>query len=78
MKILLKHLSGYGKKIIYKKAGYLFSVLKPSYLTGHFYEECKKNMSKCDDDIRENNKNAYIYNSEWKLYVPKHLINMEN
>lgn len=75
---LLKHLSGYGKKIIYKKAGYLFSVLKPSYLTGHFYEECKKNMSKCDDDIRENNKNAYIYNSEWKLYVPKHLINMEN
>lgn len=39
---LLKHLSGYGKKIIYKKAGYLFSVLKPSYLTGHFYEECKK------------------------------------
>lgn len=33
---LLKHLSGYGKKIIYKKAGYLFSVLKPSYLTGHF------------------------------------------
>lgn len=75
---LLKHLSGYGKKIIYKKAGYLFSVLKPSYLTGHFYEECKKNMSKFDDDIRENNKNAYIYNSEWKLYVPKHLINMEN
>lgn len=75
---LLKHLSGYGKKIIYKKAGYLFSVLKPSYLTGHFYEECKKNMSKCDDDIRENKKNAYIYNSEWKLYVPKHLINMEN
>ena len=75
---LLKHLSGYGKKIIYKKAGYLFSVLKPSYLTGHFYEECKKNMSKCDDDIRGNNKNAYIYNSEWKLYVPKHLINMEN
>lgn len=75
---LLKHLSGYGKKIIYKKAGYLFSVLKPSYLTGHFYEECKKNMSKYDDDIRENNKNAYIYNSEWKLYVPKHLINMEN
>lgn len=52
--------------------------MKPSYLTGHFYEECKKNMSKCDDDIRENNKNAYIYNSEWKLYVPKHLINMEN
>ena len=35
-------------------------------------------MSKCDDDIRENNKNVYIYNSEWKLYVLKHLINMEN
>ena len=75
---LLKHLSGYGKKIIYKKAGYLFSVLKPTYLTKYFYEECKRNMSKCDDDIRENKKNAYEYISEWKLYVPKQLMNTEN
>lgn len=37
-----------------------------------------KKISKCDDDIRENNKKVYIYNSEWKLYVLKHLINMEN
>lgn len=75
---LLKHLSGYGKKIIYKKAGYLFSVLKPTYLTERFYEECKRNMSECDDDIRENKQNAYVYNNEWKLYVPKQLMNTEN
>lgn len=75
---LLKHLSGYGKKIIYKKAGYLFSVLKPTYLTKRFYEECKRNMSECDDDIRENKQNAYVYSSEWKLYVPKQLMNTEN
>lgn len=37
-----------------------------------------KKISKCDDDIRENNKKSYIYNSEWKFYVLKHLINMEN
>ena len=75
---LLKHLYGYGKKIIYKKAGYLFSVLKPTYLTERFYEECKRNMSECDDDIRENKQNAYVYSSEWKLYVPKQLMNTEN
>ncbi len=75
---LLKHLSGYGKKIIYKKAGYLFSVLKPTYLTERFYEVCKRNMSECDDDIRENKQNAYVYSSEWKLYVPKQLMNTEN
>ena len=75
---LLKHLSGYGKKIIYKKAGYLFSVLKPTYLTKRFYEECKRNMSECDDDIQENKQNAYVYSSEWKLYVPKQLMNTEN
>lgn len=75
---LLKHLAGYGKKIIYKKAGYLFSVLKPTYLTERFYEICKQNMSDRDDDLRENKKNAYIYNNEWKLYVPKKLINTEN
>lgn len=75
---LLKHLSGYGKKIIYKKAGYLFSVLQPRYLTNHFYEVCKQNMSQCDEDIRENKKNSYIYSDEWKLYAPKQLMNTEN
>lgn len=75
---LLKHLSGYKKKILYKKAGYFFSRLKPPYLTASFYEECKRNMSRCDDDVRENKKNAYIYDKEWRLYVPKYLINTEN
>lgn len=75
---LLKHLAGYDKKILYKKAGYLFSILKPTYLSERFYEICKQNMSVCDDDIRENKKNSYIYNDEWKLYVPKRIINTEN
>lgn len=75
---LLKHLAGYGKKILYKKAGYLFSLLKPTYLTERFYDICKRNMSERDDDMRENKRNAYEHNAEWKLYAPKKLTNTEN
>lgn len=75
---LLKHLAGLGKKILYKKAGYLFSILKPFYLSDKFYKICKQNMSNCNDDIRENIMSSYVYSNEWKLYAPKYLMNTEN
>lgn len=75
---LLKHIAGYGKKVLYKKAGYLFSVLNPSFLSKDFYRECKDKMSTCDDDIRENRLERYVYVGEWKLYAPTYLMNTEN
>lgn len=75
---LLLYLSRLGKKFVYKKIGYLFSIVKPSYLSDNFYEICKAKMSKRVDDIRENkNANAY-YSKEWKLVVPKNILNTEN
>lgn len=75
---LLKHLSGYQSKLIYKKAGYLFSLLKPKYLSDRFYEQCKENMPVRDDDIRENKRVDYVYDKEWKIYVPEQIMNTEN
>lgn len=71
---LLDYLDKYNKKILYKKAGYLFSLIKPKYLTSNFFRICKKRMSKCDDDIRENIKINYIYDKKWKIYAPKNII----
>ena len=70
---ILKHLQGYNKKILYKKAGYLFSLIKPKYLSDRFYEICKDNMSPRIDDIRENKVAAYTYDNEWKIYAPKQI-----
>ncbi len=70
---LLKHLKGYGKKVLYKKTGYLFSLIKPDCLSDRFYQICQENMSQRTDDIRENSAEAYIYNNEWKIYAPKQI-----
>ncbi|MBP5357020.1 MAG: hypothetical protein J6Y68_02595, partial [Clostridia bacterium] len=51
---LLNHLKKYDKKFLYKKVGYLFSILKPKYLSENFYQICKQNISNRNDDIREN------------------------
>lgn len=77
-KKLLKHLEYYNKKFLYKKTGYLFSILRPKYLSEGFFEVCKNKMSMRDDDIREHKSLTWKYVSEWKLYVPTEIINMEN
>ncbi len=70
---LLKYLNAYDKKILYKKAGYLFSQIKPKYLSESFYEICKSKMSLRDDDIRCGNW-GYVYDSDWKVYASDPLI----
>ena len=75
---LLYHLKKYNSKLLYKKVGYLFSLIKPDYLSNNFYNICKSNISSRIDDLRENKKVAYIYDKEWKLYIAKDLMNMEN
>lgn len=75
---LLKHLFNYNKKYLFKKIGYLFSLLKPKYLSENFYKICKENISTRDDDIRDYKGIPSKYNKEWKLYVPERIINVEN
>ncbi|HBF86382.1 MAG TPA: hypothetical protein DDW54_01735 [Clostridiales bacterium] len=77
-KKLLKHLQYYDKKVLYKKVGYLFSVLKPKYLSEDFYRKCKENISARDDDIREYKTLSSKYIKEWKLIVPEKIVNTEN
>ena len=75
---LLYHLKTYNIKALYKKVGFLFSLLNPDYLTNEFYMLCKKNISNRFSDIRENKKTTGIYIDEWKLIIPKEIMNMEN
>lgn len=77
-KKLLKHLEYYNKKFLYKKVGYLLSLLKPKYLSEFFFETCKNKMGMRDDDMREHKSVSGKYVSEWKLYVPNKIINTEN
>ncbi len=77
-KKMLLYLSEYGRKFVYKKIGYLFSLIKPSYLSDVFYKICKENMSQRTDDIRENKNAKAYFDKEWKLIVPKNILNTEN
>ncbi|MCD8295585.1 MAG: hypothetical protein LUE27_10145 [Clostridia bacterium] len=69
---LLKYLQMYNKKILYKKAGFLFSRIKPVYLSQHFYDVCKEHMSSRRDDIRGFKGAPYRdgeWNEEWRVYA---------
>lgn len=74
-KKILNHLKGYGIKLLYKKIGFLFSLINPDYISKDFFNECKKNMSNKRDDIRENKYAPWEYSKEWKVYAPKYIIN---
>ena len=75
---LLKHLKAYDKKILYKKAGFFFSLLQPTYLTNSFFDVCKENVTQRFDDIRENKNASGKRIDEWKLIIPKEIVNTEN
>lgn len=75
---LLAHLSHYNKKALYKKIGFLFSLIKPVYLSPSFYEECHANISQTKEYIGDANTSAYVYDSFWRIYYPKEIISQEN
>ncbi|MCD8295430.1 MAG: hypothetical protein LUE27_09350 [Clostridia bacterium] len=69
---LLKYLRMYNKKILYKKAGFLFSRIKPRYLSQKFYDACKEHISTRKDDIRYIKGVPYYpdeWNEEWRIYA---------
>jgi len=75
---ILKYLEYYNKKFLYKKMGFIFSLLNNKYISNDFYKICMENMSNRTDDIRENLAMPYIYDDDWKIYAPQYIINTEN
>ena len=75
---LLTYLKEYNKKFIYKKAGFLFSMLKKDLLSQNFFDICKQNCSIKLEDISENKKMPRKTDKYWKLMYPEKIINTEN
>lgn len=76
--LLADYLKEYGKKFLYKKAGFLLSLLKSELLSQKFFDLCKSNLSAKIDDISENKMLPRRTNREWGIMYPATLINTEN
>ncbi len=77
-KVLLTYLKEYNKKFIYKKTGFLLTLLKKDILSQSFFDICKQNCSIKLEDISENKKLPRKTDMYWKIMYPEKLINMEN
>lgn len=75
---LLAYLKEYNKKFVYKKAGFILSLLKKDLLSQNFFDICKQNCSKKQEDISENKKMPRKTDKYWGLMYPEKLINTEN
>lgn len=75
---LLSYLKGYNKKFVYKKVGFLLSLLKKDLLSQNFFDICKQHCSKKLEDISENKKMPRKTDKFWGLMYPEKLINTEN
>ncbi|MCD8286129.1 MAG: hypothetical protein LUD50_02755 [Clostridia bacterium] len=70
---LLQYLEGYNLKFLYKKAGYILSVIHPSYLSASFIKLCQERTSSRMDDIRPLKSMPTVFSSDWNLYVPSYI-----
>ena len=75
---LLSYLKEYNKKFVYKKAGFLLSLLKKDLFSQNFFDVCKQNCSIKLEDISENKKMPRKTNKYWGLMYPDKYINTEN
>ncbi len=75
---LISYIREYDKKFIYKKAGFLLSLLKKDLLTQSFFDICKQNCSVKLEDISENKKMPRKTDKYWGLIYPEKLLNTEN
>lgn len=77
-KDILKYLELINSKILYKKVGIIFSLFKDKLnIPNSFFEKCHE----ISDSIKghfDKNKNAHVYNSEWKIFIYKDLKNYIN
>ena len=65
-------------KFVYKKTEFLLSLLKKDLLSQNFFDICKQNCSKKQEDISENKKMPRKTDKYWGLMYPEKLINTEN
>ncbi len=75
---LTSYLREYDKKFLYKKTGFLLTLLKKDLLSQNFFDVCKQNCSKKIEDISENKKMPRKTDKYWNLIYPEKLINTEN
>ncbi|MDD7315556.1 MAG: hypothetical protein PUH11_07520 [Bacilli bacterium] len=77
-KDILKYLELINSKILYKKVGIILSLFKDKLnIPNSFFEKCHE----ISDSIKghfDKNKNAHVYNSEWKIFIYKDLKNYIN
>lgn len=76
--LLVAYLKEYNKKILYKKAGFLLSLLKSELFSQRFFDLCKSNLSYKIDDVSENKKLQRRTDREWGIIYPATLVNTEN
>ncbi|MCD8294622.1 MAG: hypothetical protein LUE27_07320 [Clostridia bacterium] len=67
---LLEYLELYDRKFLYKKTGYILSVIDPPFISEGFMDTCRKRASLRIDDIRPSKGISTIFSKEWNLYVP--------
>lgn len=75
---LLQYLKECDKKFVYKKAGFLLSLVKRDFLSQNFFDVCRQNCSIKLEDISENKKLPRKTDKFWGLIYPEKIINTEN
>jgi predicted transcriptional regulator of viral defense system len=75
---VLNYLKEYGKKFLYKKAGFLLSLLKKELFSQKFFTICKENCSTKIEDISENKMLPRKTDKYWGIIYPDKFVNTEN
>lgn len=77
-KDILKYLEQINSKMLYKKVGVILSLFKNKLnIPTSFFKKCHE-VSDYIKGYFDKNKNAHIYNSEWKIFIYKDLNNYIN
>ena len=75
---ILNYLNQINSKMLYKKVGVILSLFKNKLnIPESFFIKCH-NESDSIKGYFDNNKNAHVYNSEWKIFIYKDLNNYIN
>jgi predicted transcriptional regulator of viral defense system len=75
---LLRYLEGYGKRVLYQKAGYILEHFKKEMAIGdRFFDHCASRLSKSVRYLYQGlPKDQMRYDKRWQLFVPTNLLSM--
>lgn len=75
---ILKYLKKINNKMLYKKVGIILSLFKEKFnIPNYFFDKCHE-VSDSVKGYFDSNKQALIYNSEWRIFIYKDLNNYIN